>query len=437
MESDMFDDSQSDSGVSADFSPCSTLEGTTTSTGSLGTFSTETPIEKEIRRAIEREHSLRRSRGLPNLPASPEYAEIPLRKTVLSQSLTSKSEWSQDKDRDFAGKKMLHEIHKEARREQDLLKIGKIPGSYDKGTAPQIKEKKQLFEAFQTPSNATYSISAKSKTASWSSDSSSSSSNSTLENQEEITSQRPTLGDSRVYGSHGIDLLKPTHSQDFPKGGLTNSTLRGPGSSEGTGCQLIILESNPSVPAQMRHHVKAETEAIAHSEGPSNSAYRAREHGGLTGREQEEKEDVASKENPFYKLRPSTNLVKVKQDILVAQEREKELRSQRISLYGGIQAGEGGGVQLISLEGKSPSSSSSKERLDMPDMPGSTSKGGTGPSAGRQSFGKLCMWPPAQGEEERTHRSEVLQGPRTPRQKTPLVQRWESGLIDGYNLEDD
>lgn len=27
--------------------------------------------------------------------------------------------------------------------------------------------------------------------------------------------------------------------------------------------------------------------------------------------------------------------------------------------------------------------------------------------------------------------------PRTPRQKTPLVQRWESGLINGHNEEDD
>lgn len=32
---------------------------------------------------------------------------------------------------------------------------------------------------------------------------------------------------------------------------------------------------------------------------------------------------------------------------------------------------------------------------------------------------------------------QVLHSPRTPRQKTPLVQRWESGLVNGHNTEDD
>uniref|UniRef100_A0A8C6LRT1 Uncharacterized protein n=1 Tax=Nothobranchius furzeri TaxID=105023 RepID=A0A8C6LRT1_NOTFU len=116
---------------------------------------TETPIEREIRRAIQREQSLRRSRGLPNPHTAPEYVEIPSRKGILSQSLTSK--WSQNKDREFAGKMMQQEIHEETRREQDLVKIGKIPGFYDKGTVRQIKERKQLFEAFQTSLESTKS----------------------------------------------------------------------------------------------------------------------------------------------------------------------------------------------------------------------------------------------------------------------------------------
>lgn len=33
--------------------------------------------------------------------------------------------------------------------------------------------------------------------------------------------------------------------------------------------------------------------------------------------------------------------------------------------------------------------------------------------------------------------AQVLHSPRTPRQKTPLVQRWESGLVNGHNEEDD
>uniref|UniRef100_A0A3B4XT19 Uncharacterized LOC111650948 n=1 Tax=Seriola lalandi dorsalis TaxID=1841481 RepID=A0A3B4XT19_SERLL len=301
MESDSCDDSQSDSGVSADFSPCSTLEGNTTmSTGNPGTVPKETPIEREIRRAVEREHSLRRSRGLPNLPTSPEYVEIPLRKTVLCQSLTT--ERCQGKDRQFAGKKMEHDIHEEARREQDLVKLGKVPGFYDKGTVRQLKERKQLFEAFQKPSDSTLTVSTRCKTTSWSS-----------------------------------------------ARGSTSSTPRGPGVSEGTGRQVTILEDNLS---------------------------------------------EAPKENPFYKLRSSTNLVKVEQDIREAQEREKELRKQRISLYGGTGGATGG------------------------------ERGG-----GRRSS------PPTPAVLYSLY-NQVLLSPRTPRQKTPLVQRWESGLLNGHNEDD-
>ncbi|CAG5941978.1 unnamed protein product [Menidia menidia] len=442
MEIDMFDNSQSNTGLSTDFSSQSTLEDTAISVNSQAAFSRETPIEREIRRAIEREQSLRRSRGLPKPRTAPEYVEIPLRKTVLSQSLISKSEWSQDKDRDFAGKKMLHEIHKEARREQDLLKVGMIPGTYEKGTVHQIKEKKKLFEDFQTPHNSAYLISEKSKTRSWSSgsinsssssSSSSSNSNSTLENQEDTTSQELTLGHSFVDSKHSIGQLNHTQNHGSSKGDLRDSTFKRQVSSGGIGGRLIIMESNPSIPTQMHHQVKAETGAIAavDSESSYNSSYRARGHDPLTAREQEKEE------NPFFKLRPSTNLVKVKQDILQAQEREREIQNQRISLYGGGEGTRAEGLQLISSEGDNSKISTSNEGPIVPALSGSTSKGGIGPSAERQTVSTLCTWPPNQAEEERIYQTEFLQGPRTPRQKTPLVQRWESGQIKGYNLADD
>uniref|UniRef100_A0A4W6FT92 A-kinase anchor protein 2 C-terminal domain-containing protein n=1 Tax=Lates calcarifer TaxID=8187 RepID=A0A4W6FT92_LATCA len=198
---------ESDSGVSTDFSPCGTMEGNTNvSTGTPATAPKETPIEREIRRAIEREHSLRRSRGLPNPPTSPEYVEIPLRKTVLCQSLDSKSERCQGKDRQFAGKKMQHEIHEEVQREEDLVKLGKVPGFYDKGTVRQLREKKQLFEAFQKPSDST-----RSKTTSWSS----AIDISTLENQEDISSQTSTIGGLKVEKRQSIDLQRPTESGEL------------------------------------------------------------------------------------------------------------------------------------------------------------------------------------------------------------------------------
>lgn len=385
MESDSCDDSQSDSGVSADFSPCSTLEGSATiPTGSTATVPKETPIEKEIRRAIEREQSLRRSRGLPNPPTSPEYVDIPLRKTVVSQSLPAKSEMCQGKDRQFAGKKMQHEIHEEAQREQDLVKLGKVPGFYDKGTVRQLKEKKQLFEAFQKPNDSTLMISGRSKPTSWSS----ASDISTLENQDEISLQASTIGGSDVERRWSLDLLSPTQSTNSAKrGGSTPSTPRGPGFFEGKSCQVLILENNLSVPAQRLYYAKSEAEAITVVD--SGAPYVS--PGGIIEREQEkeeeEEEEMAPKENPFFKLRSSTNLVKVEQDIREAQEREKELRKQRISLYGGTRGakeGVGGcGGRPSSMEGKSPKlSSTSLNGPAVPDLPGSSSRGGTGSQAG-------------------------------------------------------
>ncbi|KAI5613800.1 hypothetical protein C0J50_4204 [Silurus asotus] len=133
MDLDQYDDSQSDSGVSADFSPNSMSDN-------------ETPIEREIRLSFKREQSLRRSRGLDE---TKEFIEIPLRKSILSHDLPEKSTKDHGKERQFAGKKMQQEIHAEAEREKVLVKLGRLPGFYDKGTVRQLQEKKLLFESLR------------------------------------------------------------------------------------------------------------------------------------------------------------------------------------------------------------------------------------------------------------------------------------------------
>lgn len=171
-------------------------------------------------------------------------------------------------------------------------------------------------------------------------------------------------------------------------------TPRGPDFPEGTGCPVIILENNLSVPAQKLYHAKPEAEPVTavESERPNISSFRTAEHGGTIGRElekEEEQEEVAPKENPFFKLRSSTNLAKVEKEIREAQEREKELHKQRISLYGGTECAKGVGVGVgggggkakpASIEAKSPTvSSSSTNGLA---VPGSSSRGVIGPPAG-------------------------------------------------------
>lgn len=382
MENDSCDDSQSDSGVSADFSPSNTLESFPS------TVSRETPIEREIRRAIEREHSLRRSRGLPNLRITPEYVEVPLRKTVLSNSVAAKTEWCQDKDREFAGKKMLYEIQTETQREQDLVKLGKIPGFYDKGTVRQIREKKQIYETFQTPSDSTFTASTSRRAPSVSSVSN----GSTPKKQEDISSQVSTTEDTRVEKRHSLDLLSPTQTPNSPIGrSVTKNTLQGPGISQGTSRQVIILENNLKNTTPKKHQDKSEGITVVDSGSPYILLSQKGGNEKVTEKrqEKEEVEDLVPKENPFFKLRSSNNLVKVKEDIQEAQKREKELRKQRISLYGGSGGvggtqGQGGGEREggrpVSMELKSPVLS--LNGLSVADAPGSSSKGETGPSAG-------------------------------------------------------
>ncbi|KAF7646400.1 hypothetical protein LDENG_00188350 [Lucifuga dentata] len=439
MENDSCDDSQSDSGLSADFSQCSTME--TQTTGTPTTPTSETPIEREIRRAIEREHSLRRSRGLPNPPSTPEYVEIPLKKNILSQSLISKSERNQSKDREFAGKRMQQEIHEEAQREQDLVKLGKVPGFYDKGTVWQLKERKQLFEAFQGPQDSSLMISTRRETPSFAS----ANNCSTFEKPQDISSRASTIGSSYVDRRKTKDLLREIQGPNLAKGGSSSySSHQGPGFSDGTNCHMIILENNLSVPTQMLYHAKPEADAsnginsgISYISPSRNGGYSGTK--GWEHEKEEEEEDVAPKENPFFKLRSSTALAKVEQDIQEAEERERELRKQRINLYGGTGVAKGGGGggggggrgKPVSIKIKNPKDNG------LADLPASSSKGGKGPPAACQSLGKLGKWPPAQTKQEQISWPEDHLSSRTPRQKIPLLQRWESGLVTRQSEEDD
>ncbi|XP_029004879.2 uncharacterized protein LOC114854538 [Betta splendens] len=418
MESDSCDDSQSDSGVSADFSPCSTLEGN----ASLSAGARETPIEREIRRAVEREHSLRRSRGLPNPPASPEYVDVPLRKTVLSQALAASSERHQGKDRQFAGKKMQHDIRRETQREQDLVKLGKVPGVYDKGTVRQIKDRKQIFEVFQKPSDSGVNSSSRSKATSWSS-----ASDALVQETQEDASPPATTGRvSNGERRQSVDPLGPPQSNRTAKQTASAGLKpRGPGFSEATGCQVIILENNMSIPALKLYH---QQEAEHGAAGDSGSPNRIRTN-------QDAGEDAEVRENPFFKLRPSTNVGKVEQEIREAKEREKELREQRSSVQRAARGAKGGGRRgegPTGVKGRTPVASPSPPNGPVaPESSSPSSRGGAGSTAARQSVGKLGMWPPAEAEEEHVAPAEVVQSPRPPRKKSPLVHRWESGLVNG------
>ncbi|XP_064857476.1 uncharacterized protein misp3 [Oncorhynchus nerka] len=371
---DLFDDSQSDSGVSADFSPGSTVELQTTTPTLTSPPADETPIEREIRRAVQREQSLRRSRGLHNNPPTQEYVDIPLRKSVLTETLPSKSDKCQGgKDRLFAGKKMQKEISVETQREQVLVRLGKVRGSYDKGTVRQLKERKKLFEAFQEPKETSSMILSQSKAPSWAS----ASDLSTLEIQGNDASSVSFVGGS--FGERrrsSLELMSQTQNQS-PSGtpkGITYTphgapVSRGPTLSESAGGQIIILDNHHHLVLPAPAHVHHVSKPLRHSHstgtltetqgltvvdsasiysstsalsGEERRGFWRDEDGGRMDQEEEEEEEVP-KENPFFKLRSSSvSQDKVEQDIREAREREKELRRQRSSLYGEEEE-EGGG----------------------------------------------------------------------------------------------
>lgn len=378
------EDNQSDSGVSADFSPGSTMElcSTPFAPEDPGTSSAplnETPIEREIRRAVEREQSLRRARGLTK---TQEFVEIPLRKPVLSQTLPSRVVKGEGTDRQFAGKKMQREISLEARREEVLVQMGKVPGVYDKGTVRQLRERKQLFEAFQEQRETSGTLRSLSTRPS-----SSASDISTLNSQK---GDGPTAGPLLERG-RSLELITQKEDRKAGPAGCweegfshKHQGLCGPTLSEGTSSQVIILENNLVLHTPVPNSDRVPQPS--HSKGSPSEAYRltvvdsgtmgagGRVAGEAEGRErvvdeeqeQEDEEVSMVQENPFFKLRSSMSLrPDVEQDIEEGRQREKELRRQRSSLYGAT-----GGGRPATTEPHSPTPS--QNGISTPELPSQT-----------------------------------------------------------------
>ncbi|XP_072213669.1 mitotic interactor and substrate of PLK1 [Excalfactoria chinensis] len=104
----------------------------------------ETPIEREIRRALEREESLWKERGMQRLTSSSELVEIQT-KPLLSLH-TSPVQGRKGKDKGRASFNVQREIEKETKREEDLRRQGRLPGLYDRGTPQELGELRRVFE---------------------------------------------------------------------------------------------------------------------------------------------------------------------------------------------------------------------------------------------------------------------------------------------------
>ncbi|NWY32400.1 MISP protein, partial [Pheucticus melanocephalus] len=111
--------------------------------------SNETPIEREIRMAMEREENLWKERGIQRLTSSSELVEIQT-KPVLNLHL-SPGPGRKGKDRGRASLYVQREIEQETKREEDLKRQGRLLGAYDKGTQQELEERRRVFEQEEAP----------------------------------------------------------------------------------------------------------------------------------------------------------------------------------------------------------------------------------------------------------------------------------------------
>ncbi|NXR38459.1 MISP protein, partial [Zosterops hypoxanthus] len=111
--------------------------------------SNETPIEREIRMALEREENLWKERGIQRLTSSSEIVEIQT-KPVLNIH-TSPGPGRKGKDRGRASLYVQREIEQETKREEDLKRQGRLLGAYDRGTQQELEERRKVFEQEEAP----------------------------------------------------------------------------------------------------------------------------------------------------------------------------------------------------------------------------------------------------------------------------------------------
>ncbi|XP_069503868.1 mitotic interactor and substrate of PLK1 [Ambystoma mexicanum] len=112
--------------------------------GNKSTTNFETPIEKEIRLALEREEELRRERGIKGYASTQEMVAI-LKTPLLYRSPPS-SPGRKVKENRRGSYFVQREIEKETKREEDLKSEGKVVGLYDKGPLEELGERKKMFE---------------------------------------------------------------------------------------------------------------------------------------------------------------------------------------------------------------------------------------------------------------------------------------------------
>ncbi|XP_034046966.1 uncharacterized protein LOC117528447 isoform X2 [Thalassophryne amazonica] len=394
VEADSSDDEQNDSGVSADLSPINTHELLSSQIPVLSSchrFSAaETSMEKQIHEVALATQNLQRAGGIYNLADNPDVLEIPFRTCISLDQLPIEDDPGHS-ERYFTETKMQKEISGDVQQELVLVNQGTVLKGYSKGETLQLKETKMTFEAFQQDNTQGPTRLRKPHTSLLKDPISPS----VLERTHSL--EMFTLTSHPIPRTHSLRLYQPATSDR--EASIQNLRSKSP-----TGATRDKAGRLSPYPKQDKHQRPYKSMDSISTEASATSG----KTGSKTKDGNTRKSSPILRQNPFFKLRPALSLQpEVEKDIREAKEREEELRRQRFKLYGETWR-------------------NAEEEDASPFKPALA-------DWRKQSRHKLeRTWPPPTKKDRL--KSEQTQEPKVHRaagQRSPLWQRWETGLING------
>ncbi|XP_028840823.1 uncharacterized protein LOC114793333 isoform X2 [Denticeps clupeoides] len=381
------DDDQSDSGVSADFSPCSAQE-LQAATVAAAAKHQHLPLDLELKAKGQKDLTQQRPRGCRDGQTVAEvYRTRCLQKTDKSQ--------------------------------EALNRQGRACGDYSRGSVQQFRERKQMFEAFQQgrpvkvkPQVTQMGFLSYSK------------------------STTSLASASLCLTFPCISVLERTRSLDLHRqapetqAAWFNSNRTGPSDqldsqtmADGTERKRIVLDGDVTLVVAQVYRKRSLRPSLSTGclfTRLTNEEEEPKRRGDEEDENDEEEEGSALyRGNPFCKLRPSLALrPDVAREIREARERERELRQLRMGLYGDDRAW------------KHSCGSTNTPNTQTEAVPSKTDQ---------QSRGKLeLIWPPPSSENvKQPSETQELRPPKLASQRSALWQRWETGMVNGCGEEED
>ncbi|XP_073443462.1 uncharacterized protein MISP3 isoform X2 [Dendrobates tinctorius] len=345
----------------------------------------ETPIEREIRLTMEREMMLRQERGISSPIGHQQQLVEVRRKTISVEPVVDPG-----KERQLAGAQMLREIQLETQREKDLVDLGKVMGTYDRGPQQELQEKKMLFESMNTEPSDTPPMKKKQS-----------------EPQQQPKPQETPPSIIPLSTNHVVPA---------------KVTKKGPSYAEANGSNVIIIEHSSllrrsaqgntfsAAPADSRRSAPADSRRSAPADSQRSTPADSRRSISAISYTNSPRPPVinsssatVSSASPYQPLQSPSPSSLLEREIEEVNERERELRRQRSSIYGRDET-DGQTNQ------KTQEISSDTQSVYQPERP---------------SWRKLEVnWPP---NKEAAMNGQVSDSPRTRRQRSALIQSWESG----------